>query len=222
MKMQFQNLRQRMVDCQIRPVGVTDLKLLESFLLVKRENFVPEKFLDLAYAEEEILIHNSKGNKRYMMRPASLAKMLQLLNLKKTDIILIIGAGTGYSAAICSHCVYSVIALEENEDLLETTKNNLLKNGISSVSVVSNPLIEGYPTAAPYDTIFIEGRVEEVPQSILNQLKNSGKLVAVNGSHNFSTAKIYKQENDSLSEYESFFVPVPLLTKFKKKSHFHI
>ena len=218
---QFKALRQRMVDCQIRPVDVTDLAILKAFLTVEREDYLPKAWLDVAYSEKEIpLLNNPISSERFLLRPAVLAKLLQLLSAKQSDHVLIVGAATGYSSAILSQYVDSVVALEEDETLLEWCKDNLEKNDINNVSLIAGDLLEGCKVLAPYDAILIEGRLEFVPVDILQQLKEGGRLVLIEGGYDLAHAKVYIKQETAFSEQIRFMVPAPLLIEKKNINEF--
>ena len=191
----FQDLRTKMVDNQIRTTDVTDLAVIDAFLTVPREAFVPAARQVLAYIDEDQLLESEGDQPRYLMEPSPFAKLVQLAGVKKTDVVLDVGCGTGYSAAILSKLAGSVIGLESDSVLSAAATTRLAELGYDNVVIVSGELPAGYPSEAPYDVILIEGAVDFVPDALLGQLKDGGRLVAVEGRGNASVARIYVKEN---------------------------
>lgn len=175
----FAELRRKMVDNQIRTVDVTDLSVLEAFLMVPREDFVPENMKALSYLDTDILLYPAQEGVPacYLMGPAPLAKLLQLAAVKSSDIVLDIGANSGYCAALLSKLARSVIALEAHKALLERTASTLERNQCNNVVVVHGALEQGYAVEGPYDVIFIEGSVDFIPKVIFDQMKDGGVLL---------------------------------------------
>jgi len=113
------------------------------------------------------------------MEPRVAARLLQAAAVERTDIVLIVGAGTGYEAALAAALARNVIALEEDPDLARHARAALVEHSIASVSVVEGPLSQGYRPRAPYDVILFNGAVAEVPSEIASQLAEGGRLLAV-------------------------------------------
>lgn len=218
----FALLRKRMVDGQIRTVDVTKLSVLAAFLTVPREKFVPENLKELSYVDEAIPLTSGgvDNMKRYMMKPAALAKLLQAADIKSEDIVLDIGAGTGYSAALLSKLASSVIALEEDEKLATIANENLQNGSYDNVVVVSGLLTKGYPEESPFDVILLEGAVDFIPETLFSQLKEGGRLVAVEGHGNAAVARIYVKEDGVVSARRVFNLAIDSLPGFLKKPEF--
>ncbi len=167
--------RKRMVDSQIRPNKVNDPRLLAAMRSLPRERFVPAALEPLAYSDEDVPL----GRGRVMMEPMVLARLLQFAAPQDGERALIVGAGTGYGAAVLSQCGPQVTALEEDPALLDLAQAALGAEA-PAVRLVSGPLSAGWPAGAPYDIIVIEGAVHAVPPAIAAQLKEeSGRLVTV-------------------------------------------
>jgi protein-L-isoaspartate(D-aspartate) O-methyltransferase len=175
----FQDLRTKMVDNQIRTTDVTDLRVIDAFLTVPREVFVPANRQVLAYIDEDQLLEGEGTAPRYLMEPSPFAKLIQLAKVNKNDVVLDIGCGTGYSSAILSELAGSVIGLESDSSLSAIAAARLQELSHDNVVIVSGDLKAGYPSEAPYDVIFIEGAVDFVPEVLFNQLKEGGRLIAV-------------------------------------------
>lgn len=212
----FEAARIKMVEHQIRTTDVTSHSVLRAFLSVPREAFVSEKAKPLAYLDADIEL--SPG--RYLMEASPLAKLLQAAEITKNDRVLDVGAGTGYVAALLSHLAGSVTALESDSALCELAAANLNALGCPNVTVVTGDLTKGYAAAAPYDLIFVNGSVEEVPAALLEQLAEGGRLVAVIGYGNAAQAKILLKEHGSISESSRFNLSVKPLPGFAKVKEF--
>jgi protein-L-isoaspartate(D-aspartate) O-methyltransferase len=219
--MNFEAARIKMVDNQIRTTDVTSHAVLAAFLSVPREEFVPAAMKPLAYIDTDIELPASGSSaRRYLMEPSPLAKLLQLATISNSDKVLEIGCGTGYASAILSMLAASIVALESDAALASAASETLARLGYSNVSVVTGDLEKGYAAAAPYDVIFVHGAVETVPHSLLAQLSDGGRLVAVVGSGNASRAKLFLRENGVTSERLAFNTAVKPLPGFRLAREF--
>ena len=216
----FQDLRTKMVDNQIRTTDVTDLRVIDAFLTVPREFFVPANRQVLAYIDEDQLLEGEGSAPRYLMEPSPFAKLIQLAKVNKNDVVLDIGCGTGYSSAILSELAGSVIGLESDSSLSAIAAARLQELGHDNVVIVSGDLKAGYPSEAPYDVIFIEGAVDFVPEVLFNQLKEGGRLIAVEGRGNAGVARIYVKENGVASGRSVFNTAVRPLPGFERVEQF--
>lgn len=136
---------------------------------------MPEPLRSVAYIDEDLAI----GRGRYLMEPMVAARLIQAAALQRTDMALVVGAGTGYEAAVISRLARAVVALEEDEDLARLARAALIEESIASVSVVEGPLRLGNRQRAPYDVILFGGAVAELPSEVVGQLSEGGRLVAV-------------------------------------------
>ncbi|GAA5625246.1 protein-L-isoaspartate O-methyltransferase [Brucella sp. NBRC 12953] len=216
----FQDLRTKMVDNQIRTTDVTDLRVIDAFLTVPREVFVPANRQVLAYIDEDQLLEGEGTAPRYLMEPSPFAKLIQLAKVNKNDVVLDIGCGTGYSSAILSELAGSVIGLESDSSLSAIAAARLQELSHDNVVIVSGDLKAGYPSEAPYDVIFIEGAVDFVPEVLFNQLKEGGRLIAVEGRGNAGVARIYVKENGVASGRSVFNTAVRPLPGFERVEQF--
>ena len=212
----FSLLRRHMVDSQLRTTSISALDVLEAFLSVPREAFVPARKRDLAYIDEDIEV--AAG--RYLMEPSPLGKLVQLAAIKPDDVVLDVGCTTGYSAAILSRLASSVIAIEADEDLAARATDALSELGYDNVVVLNLPLRDGCAQEAPYDVILIDGAVDEVPQALKDQLRDGGRLVAVEGVGNAGVASIYVRDGNVVSGRRAFNCSVRLLPGFEPKVQF--
>src|SRR5581483_1840407 len=108
----FSTARQKMVDCQVRPSDVTDLRIIDAMLEVPREAFVPENRRAMAYLDLDLDVSETGSTKRYLIKPAVLARMLQAAEIKETDNVLVVGCAAGYAAAVVSKFAARVTATE--------------------------------------------------------------------------------------------------------------
>ncbi|WP_105384718.1 protein-L-isoaspartate O-methyltransferase family protein [Neorhizobium alkalisoli] len=214
--MDFEAARTKMVENQIRTTDVTSHSVLRAFYSVPREAFVPAKAKSLAYIDTDIEV--APG--RYLMEASPLAKLLQLAAITKSDVVLEVGTGSGYAAAILSQLAGSVISVEVDGALAEQATESLSSLGHDNVAVVTGELQNGYASEAPYDLVFVNGAVEEVPAALLEQLRDGGRLVAVVGYGNAAQAKVLVKEQGAISESTYFNASVKPLPGFGKIKEF--
>ena len=165
----FDRMRQAMVASQLRTTGVNDPRVIAAMGAVPRERFVPAERCALAYADTLVPL----GEGRQLNPPMALGRMLTEARLRGHERALVIGAATGYSAAVLARLVASVTAVEESPELVAFAKRTL--EG-TNVELVEGPLAEGYQAGAPYDFILIDGAVEFVPQAIVGQIADGGEF----------------------------------------------
>ena len=175
----FRAVRRAMVDGQVRTNDVTNLDLIDAMLDIPREAFVPEHLAALAYLDRDLELQAGNGAPRYLLKPAVTARLVQAAHIAATDRVLVVGSSTGYSAAVVSRLASAVVALEENPALAEAAQNNLRRLGFVTVTALIGRLAGGWPAAAPFDVILVEGGVETMPDALFAQLSEGGRLVAV-------------------------------------------
>jgi len=206
----FSAARRHMVDSQIKPNKVTDERLLAAIGALPREPFLPRGLAGVAYVDEDIPL----GGGRYLMEPMVFARLLQAADIRPQDLVLDIGCGTGYSAAVLCRLGGTVVALEEDKTLARRALEILPPLACDTVAVVEGKLSEGYPGQAPFDVIVIEGAVPEVPARILDQLAEGGRLVAVVRRGLAGQAMLYERRDGLLAGRVLFDASTPVLPGF--------
>lgn len=165
----FEQMRRHMVASQLRTTGVSNPRVVAAMGAVPRERFVPTERLPLAYADALVPL----GNGRALNPPMALGKLLSEADPQEGERVLVIGAATGYAAAVLARLVGSVVAVEEDAELVTAAKSALA--GLD-VKLIEGPLIKGHKKGAPYDLILIDGAVEFVPDALVDQLAEGGRL----------------------------------------------
>ena len=205
-------LRLNMVETQVRTNDVTDVRIHAALSAVAREKFVPAARRATAYADVPVEI--AQG--RYLLDPRTFSKMLQLALLQPGDHVLDVACGTGYSSVVLGKLVKSVVALEQDADLVRVASDMVPANGATNVTVVQGGLTEGVKAKAPFDAIFIEGAVESVPEQLLAQLAEGGRLVAILNNGAQGKAHLFIREKGRIGSRTDFDAAVPVLGGFRK------
>jgi protein-L-isoaspartate(D-aspartate) O-methyltransferase len=213
----FAQCRRNMLDSQLRPNKVTDERVLAAMLAVPREEFVAENQRGIAYIDEDIPL----GEGRILMEPMVLARLLQAAEIDSDDVVLDIGAGTGYTAAVCAKISATVVSIESNPRLAMESNRILAKLGINNVVNVEAPLNKGYSEQAPYDVIMFSGGVAEIPETIVAQLADGGRLCAVVAPPGIApTAQLIINYGGTAATRKVFDGSVPYLPGFEPETSF--
>ena len=209
--------RLNMVESQVRPNGITDRRIIAAIETVPREDYVPENRKALAYMDEDV--HLEPGDRatdpRALIEVMAFARMLQHAAIKPSDKVLVVGAETGYGAAVISQIAAGVVALECDPGLAHKAKANLAP--LANVKVVEGALAAGVPAEQPFDVILLEGRAEEIPLTLLDQLADAGRLVGVVGERETSHACVYSRSGGAIAMRQVFDASVTALPGLKKK-----
>lgn len=209
--------RLAMVESQLRTNRVTDEAVLEAFLAVPRERFVPAHLRGVAYVDDDLPL----GGGRYMMEPMVLARLIQLAEITREDAVLEIGCGTGYGTALLARLARSVVGVESEAELAQQALARLRELAVDNATVVEAPLAAGYPARAPYGVILCQGAVARIPEAIAHQLAEGGRLVCVlqEGSGP-GRATVMISAGGALSHGPSFDATVPPLPGFQAEPSF--
>jgi protein-L-isoaspartate(D-aspartate) O-methyltransferase len=202
--------RRMMVDGQVRTADVHNPDLLAAMLTIPRERFVPSSLAGQAYLDSDIEIAPS----RVLLKPMVFAKLIEAVDVRATDHVLDVGCGFGYSSAVLSRLAASVVALEDDPALTTQAKTTLVAAGVSGVTVSTGPLVGGWPAAAPYDVILLNGATEIVPDGLGSQLKPSGRLACIFGHAPAAKAMIYRVSEGRLVGRPAFDAAAPVLPGF--------
>lgn len=169
----FELDRQRMVEAQIRRRGVRDERVLDALRRVPRHEFVPAKFLELAYADRPLPI----GDTETISQPYMVAAMSAAADVQPGHKVLEVGCGSGYQAAILAFLGAKVFSMERNPSLAESARVRLARLGYGDVDVICADGSEGYAAAAPYDAIVVTAGSPQTPPALLDQLAEGGRMV---------------------------------------------
>lgn len=212
----FAVARDHMIEGQIKPNQVTDPRLLDALRGTPREIFVPAALRGVAYVDEDIEV--APG--RYLMEPMIFARLLQAAAVGPRDHVLDVASGSGYSAAVLASLAGTVVALEEDADLAARATALLAESSRANVQVVKGPLTAGCAAHAPYTVIVVNGLVEEVPQALLDQLADGGRLVAVLLVRGVGKAVLFQKDRGVIGHREMFDAAVAPLPGFRKPKGF--
>ena len=216
--MNVEQARFNMIEQQIRPWDVLDTSVLGLLSAVRREDFVPAAHQSQAFMDLELPL----GHGRSLLAPRVEARLVQDLNLSKRDTVLLVGAATGYVAALLAHKAQRVVALEPVAELASAARANLRQAGVSNAEVVQADGQQGFAAQAPFDAILLAGSVAEVPQALLDQLKVGGRLLAIVGNEPVMQATLFTRVADGqFSRQELFDTVAARLPGFPEPSKFH-
>ncbi len=208
--------RTMMVDTQIRPSDVTKFPIIDAMLSVPRENFVPRDLREAAYVGECTTL--DKG--RVILEPRTFAKMLDALDVQSDELVLDIGSGLGYSSAILARLAEAVVALEDNAERCQEAQEALSEFGADNVICQNGALHQGAPEHGPYDVIFVQGAVDQMPTAILDQLKDGGRIIAIFAQGAFGSVKIGYKLDGKVDWRTVFNAGAPVLPGFEKQQTF--
>ena len=215
--MNLEKARFNMVEQQIRPWEVLDFDVLDLLMSVRREEFVPEAYKSLALSEAEIPL----GHGASMLIPVIEGKILQAIQVKRSDKVLEVGAGSGYFAALLAARADWVRTVEIDPALVTMAHENLKRYGVENVIVEEGDAIRGWPGNAPYDLIVVSGGVPFIPETLLQQIKVGGRLFAFVGEPQLMTATLVTQVSEGNFRTESLFEnAVPMMRNAPQKSQF--
>lgn len=218
--MDLNQARFNMIEQQIRPWEVLDPQVLELLAVVRREDFVPLAHQALAFVDMDIPTGPQPG--QVMLAPRVQARLVQDLAVQKTDKVLEIGTGTGFTAALLAHQAAQVLSFEIDADLARQASANLQKAGVSNVQVRHADGSQGAASEGPFDVILLSGSVAEVPRSLLEQLAVGGRLAAIVGEEPMMRATLITRTGEnSFVTAQPWDTNAPRLLGFAEPSAFH-
>ena len=218
--MDLEQARFNMIEQQIRPWEVLDAQVLELLSVVRREDFVPLAHKALAFVDMEIPTGNAPG--QVMLAPRVQARLVQDLAIQKTDKVLEIGTGTGFTTALLAHQAASVLSYEIDAALASQATANLQKAGVNNAQVRNADGSQGAANEGPFDAILLAGSVPEVPQALLQQLAIGGRLIAIVGGEPMMRATLVTRTGqNSFTSAQPWDTNAPRLSGFAEPSGFH-
>ena len=208
--------RTTMVDTQVRPCDVTKFPVIEAMLRVERELFVPRDKREAAYIGENVDL----GGSRVVLDPRTLGKMLDFLNIQNDELVLDIGVGLGYSSALISRLSEAVVAVEDDPDRISEAEETLGRVGADNVVLHNGALADGAAQHGPYDVIILQGAVEHIPDEILGQLKDGGRIACIFNKDALGIVKIGHKLNGKVNWRFAFNAAAPVLAGFERPKAF--
>ncbi|WP_299945639.1 protein-L-isoaspartate O-methyltransferase [uncultured Ruegeria sp.] len=206
----FAARRLTMVDTQVRPSDVTKFPIIDAMLAVARENFVPDSQREAAYVGDLVEL----GGGRCLLEPRTLAKMLDAVNISNDEVVLDIAPGLGYSTAIAARMAELVVAVESDEALAAEAQTVLMEADVDNAIVHTGPLEQGADEHGPYDVIMIQGGVEQLPDALLDQLKDRGRIVCLFMEGDLGTVRVGLKSAGRVSWRYAFNASAPVLPAF--------
>lgn len=198
----YETARKNMLFGQLIPNRIHHSAMLDAMGAVPREKFLPERLQSRAYADEAVFIKNHV----FLFAPRVLADLLLMADIQKTDFVLNVKSGTGYSAALMAHMAMAVVALESDSGLCDSAQQILIDEEIDNVAVLNQTPEEGFPSQAPFEVIFIDGIIADVPEALLSQLAEGGRLVCVTAKPSEEMGKATKvTKHNGILSYTSEF-----------------
>jgi protein-L-isoaspartate(D-aspartate) O-methyltransferase len=205
--------RLNMVETQVRPNDVTDLRIQKAMLEIPREDFVPPRLQPVAYMEGCLEVVPGRA----LLDARSFGKLAQLAGLRSEDVVLDVGCATGYSTVALAYAAQHVIGLEENPALLRHARERV---SAPNTEIVEGALVAGLPQRGPFDVIFLNGACDSRPDTLLAQLKEGGRLVCIIRQDAQGHAHLFVKGEGAISDRMAFDAQVPLLPGFERIAGF--
>ncbi len=216
----FSTARQKMVDGQVRPSDVTDIRIIDAMLAIPREAFVPEAQRALAYLDLDIDVSAGGPAKRFLLRPAATAKMLQAAEISDTDKVLVVGCASGYLAALAACLALRVTATECDSSLATKAAAALAGLALGNVTVKTAAVADGDSADAPFDVILLNGASEIAPESLYRQLKEGGRLVGAFALAGPQRAMVVTSSHGDFGHRALFDTAIPVLPGLERPPAF--
>jgi protein-L-isoaspartate(D-aspartate) O-methyltransferase len=208
--------RVTMVDTQVRPSDVTKFPIIEAMLSIPREVYVPSSKREAAYVGENVDI----GSGRVVLEARTLAKLLDALDVQPTELVLDLGCGLGYSTAVIARLADAVVAVEEDEALAAEAQRTLSGEGVDNAAVLMGPLAAGDARHAPFDVITVQGGVETIPDTLLAQIREGGRIGAIFMEGALGSARVGYKIDGVITWRFVFNATAPVLPGFTAKRGF--
>lgn len=212
----YTSRRTMMVDTQVRPSDVTKFPIIDAMLSVPRQAFVPDSLREAAYVGENLHI----GGGRFMLEPRTLAKMLEVLDVQPSHVALDVACGLGYSTAVLAQLCDFVVAVEDDEARAQEAQSTLSERGIDNAAVMAGDLTAGSEKSGPYDIIMVQGAVEEMPASIIDQLREGGRVACLFAEGSLGVVRVGHKIDGQVNWRFAFNANAPVLDGFKKNAVF--
>ncbi len=212
----FAAQRVMMVDTQVRPQDVTKFNIIDAMLSVSREAYLPDELKPVAYMGENLTLSGG----RVVLEPRSFGKVLDALDVQPDELVLDLACGLGYSSAVLAHLAEAVVAVEDVDGLAGEAQSTLSAQGADNVAVIDGPVADGAAKHGPYDVICIQGGVEAVPATILDQLKDGGRIAAIFMSGPLGECRVGHKIDGKVTWRMSFNATAPVLPGFTTEPGF--
>jgi protein-L-isoaspartate(D-aspartate) O-methyltransferase len=212
----FAARRVMMVDTQIRPSDVTKYPVIAAMLEIARENFVPASLSEAAYVGTNVDL--APG--RVLLEPRTFAKMLDALDIQRGDLVLDVGCGLGYSTAVIARLAEAVVALEEDTAMAADAEAALAASGVENAAVITGPLAAGSAKHGPFDAIILQGGVETLPEPIMAQIKDGGRIACLFVEGALGVVRIGVKSGQRIAWRDAFNAGAPVLPGFARKAEF--
>jgi protein-L-isoaspartate(D-aspartate) O-methyltransferase len=214
----YKTRRTMMVDTQVRPSDVTKFPIIDAMLAIPREAYVPDSKREAAYVRENLALDTD----RVMLEPRTLAKMLEVLDVQPEHVALDVACGLGYSTAILARLCDFVVGVEDDETRTQEAQSILSGNSIDNAAVVTGDLAQGAAKSGPYDIIIVQGGVSEVPEGLLAQLREGGRIACIFAEGTLGVVRIGHKIDGIVNWRFAFNASAPVLRGFEKRAAFSL
>lgn len=208
--------RTMMVDTQVRPSDVTKFPIIDAMLSVPREVYVPDALREAAYVGENVDL----GGGRVVLEPRTLAKLLDAVDVQPGHVVLDLACGLGYATAVIAQIADFVVGVEDDADLAREAETLLAEQGVHNAAVMNGSLTKGAAKSGPYDIIITQGAVEQVPEGILDQLREGGRIACIFAESALGVVRIGHKIDGQISWRFAFNASAPVLKGFEKTKIF--
>lgn len=218
-KPEYQAARKNMIDCQLMTNGIHDEKILDVFSSIPRELFLPDDKKHLAYVDEDVFVNDTC----FIMEPVIFARMVGLAKIQSDDSVLNIGDMTGYSSDVLSQFAQTLVTINQGGVLTQAVQDVWAASEHCNIACFEGVYAEGMSKHAPYDVIFVNGAMCDVPESLLQQLDFDGRLITVIKAGPLDMGRIVviqRQGDDSYARAEYNDAATPFITCFSPKDEF--